>query len=306
MGIIKRVFLFGIVNILILITISIFISILQTLLGFDIESGTVGLLVFALMFGMGGAFISLWMSKFMAKKWMGVQVIDKNTSNPRLQKLLNKVAEISKDAGLPVTPELGVYQSHDMNAFATGPSKKNSLVAVSSAVLEKMNDSELEGLLGHEVAHIANGDMVTMTLLQGIVNTLVIFFARIIAHIITSQLDEEASIWTYMGIVILLQIVLGFFGIIIVNTFSRHREYRADYGSSKLVGSQKMILALKALANEAPTLATEGGRWRQRQSKDNAFKSLQISSPQKKAFWHFAFATHPSLESRIARLERVG
>ena len=191
-------------------------------------------------------------------------------------------------------PEVGIYHSPELNAFATGPSKKHSLVAVSSGLLENMNRSEVEGVLGHEITHVTNGDMVTMTLIQGIVNAFALFLSRIIAYVISMAVSrDENSVagpsMLYIGLSILFDIVFTILGTIVVAAFSRWREYRADKGGARLAGKNNMIAALKRLGgseiqdNRAPSLAT-----------------LKISHP---AGLLALFASHPSIEKRIARLE---
>lgn len=182
----KRVFLFIAVNFLVLITISFILNILNIrpyLRANHLDYGS--LLVFCLIWGMGGAFISLALSRVMAKWMLGVTLIDLNTASAQEHQLLSIVQNLAKRAGLPEMPEVGIYNSPEVNAFATGPSKSRSLVAVSSGLLRRMTPQEIEGVLGHEIAHIQNGDMVTMTLLQGVINAFVMFFARIIAFAIT-------------------------------------------------------------------------------------------------------------------------
>ena len=190
----KRVILFSIVNILVFITLSISFSFAAYYFGFD-PSGIQGLLGFYVLIGMGGSIISLMMSKWTAKKFMGVKVIDPKTTNQEERWLIDRVYEYSRKAKLPVMPEVGFYNSPEVNAFATGPSKKNSLVAVSAGLMQNMNKDEVEGVLAHEVAHIANGDMVTMALVQGVVNAFVMFFARVAAFALQNAMrsDDDES-----------------------------------------------------------------------------------------------------------------
>ncbi len=202
-------------------------------------------------------------------------------------------------------PEVGIFESSDVNAFATGPSKNNSLVAVSSGLLQRMNREEVEGVLGHEVAHIANGDMVTMTLLQGVINAFVMFFARIIAFAISNALrsnndngekSEGLGTFAHMMVVMVLEIVFGILGSLVVASFSRFREFRADAGGSRLAGKDKMIAALKALKTvvEMPQRA-------EAPQANNAIKCLQISS---RGSFIQLFSTHPSLDARISALQK--
>lgn len=292
----KRIFLFIAVNALVMVTISILLNVLGvgpyiTQYGLDYGS----LMAFCLVWGMGGAFISLMLSRVMAKWMMGVQIIDTGTHDPTLQALVQKVHTLSRSAGIRVMPQVGIYNSPDVNAFATGPSKNRSLVAVSTGLLHRMNDDQVEGVLGHEVAHIANGDMVTMTLLQGVVNAFVMFLARVIAFAIANsgRREGESSSGTNPFVVIALEMVLMLFGAIVIAWFSRYREYRADAGGARLAGRDKMTNALKGLQRVYhPELSEQAAP---------AFQSMQISG--KTSGIMALFASHPPLEERIARLE---
>lgn len=285
----KRIFLFAIVNILVVLTLSITAQIIMGYLGIDIQ-GFTGLLFLYGMIGMGGALFSLMISKFMAKKMMGVQVIDAKVADPNLRRLVELVHELSRRAGLKKMPEVGFYQSDEVNAFATGPSKNNSLVAVSTGLLNRMNEDQVEGVLAHEVAHIANGDMVTMTLLQGVINTVVLLLARLISSVISSQLDERARGMADFALFMVLQIILGILGSMVVSAFSRHREFRADAGSAKISSREKMISALRALSGTETAIDDE----------HKAFASMKISGHRMMKL----FASHPPIEERIAALER--
>ena len=193
----KRIGLFLLTNVLVMVTISIAWSIISSVFGFNLGAvgGLGGLMVFCLLWGMGGAFISLFISKFMAKSAYGVKIIDQNTSDSTEREILNMVRNCSERAGLKKMPEVGIYESDVINAFATGPSKSNSLVAVSTGLLNSMNRDEVEGVIGHEVAHIANGDMVTMTLIQGVVNAFAMFISRILARIISSNVEKSVALF---------------------------------------------------------------------------------------------------------------
>lgn len=291
----KRIALFIGTNLLVVLTLSIIIRVL----GLDrfITEGGVdyrALAVFCLIWGFGGAFISLAISRIVAKFAMGVKVIDPR--NPgQFGDLVDMVHRLSQKAGLTTMPEVGIYQSPEINAFATGPTRSRALVAVSTGLLQRMNRSEMEGVIGHEVAHVANGDMVTMTLIQGVVNAFVMFLARAIAIAISQagRRDGESSTHMNYMIVFLLEIVLGFFGMMVVAWFSRYREFRADAGGARVAGKEKMIGALAALnrfygvnsqMEDKPSVAT-----------------LKISG-KKSGFMHL-FSTHPPLEERIARLQ---
>lgn len=299
MAFFKRIFLFIAVNILIMVTISIVLNLLGiqpylTASGIDYGS----LLAFCLVWGMGGAFISLALSRVMAKWMMGVEVIDPDTRSSTERELLSIVYSLAKGAGLPKMPQVGIYNSPEVNAFATGPTKSRALVAVSAGLLQRMNKPEIEGVLGHEIAHIANGDMVTMTLIQGVVNAFAMFLARVVAYAVSmamrgdNERDEGPSRLVYSLLVFLFDIIFTILGSMIVAYFSRIREFRADRGGAQFAGRDKMIQALEALQhstelidNRQPQLAT-----------------LKISGKGR----NFAalFSTHPPLEVRIERLKQ--
>ncbi len=292
----KRVVLFLLLNVAIIFTISILLSIFNirpylTQRGVDYGA----LLTFCLIWGFVGAFISLAMSRLMAKWMMGVEVIDPDTTNPQEQMLLTLVRKLIKRAGLPKMPEVGIYESPEVNAFATGPSRSRALVAVSSGLLSRMNITQIEGVVGHEISHISNGDMVTMTLLQGVVNAFVMFFARVCALVLTRvgrQRESSSSPLVYIGLVFLFQILFMILGAIIIAAFSRFREYRADAGGARLAGREAMIEALVGLKSlekiEDP------------RAQQTSFQAFKISN--RHAFLHL-FASHPKIEERIARLK---
>ena len=287
----KRILLFVATNLAVMITLSIVLSLLG-FTGYLTPDGLnySALMAFCLVWGMGGAFISLLMSRFLAKMAMGVQLVDGRTGQAELDWLHQTVEHLAHKAGLPM-PEVGVYDSPEVNAFATGPSKRSSLVAVSSGLLRSMRHEEIEGVLAHEVAHIQNGDMVTMTLIQGVVNAFVMFFARIIANIVRQMVDERISHLVFFVVTIVLDIALGILGMMVVAWFSRAREFRADAGGAALSTRSNMIGALQRLMANAnlvddsqPQLATmkiNGGK---------GFMSL--------------ISTHPPLPERIAALQR--
>ena len=283
------------INFLIITSASIVASLVMAYFG--IQGDLPFYLIVYSIFGFGGAFFSLAISKWSAKKWMGVQVIDPDRSSGEAKELVEMVYEMARAARLPKMPEVGVYESQDMNAFATGPRKSNSLVAVSSGLLARTNKEELRGVLGHEVAHIANGDMVTMTLLMGIINTMVLLAARLVAQMITSQMRNR-SFWVEYMIFMGLQVVFMIFGSIALGFFSRKREYRADAGGARFAGAGSMIRALKALQRSSSPM--KPGEMAPAQK---SYGYLQISSQPKKS-WRALFSTHPPLENRIARLER--
>ena len=247
----KRVFLFLATNLAVMLVLSIVLSVLSSWLGID-RQGMGGLLLMAAVFGFGGSFVSLLISKWVAKRSYGVQIIEQPRSEME-HWLLSTVTRQAQQAGIGM-PEVGIYDSPEMNAFATGASRNNALVAVSSGLLYSMNRDEAEAVLAHEVSHIANGDMVTLTLIQGVVNTFVIFFARLVAGLISNFLrsdDEEEGAGmgglAYMATVFVLEMIFGILASIIVMWFSRQREFRADAGSAKLAGRDKMIAALERL-----------------------------------------------------------
>ena len=290
----KRIFLFMAVNILILVTLSFTLNILGVqpyLNARGIDYGS--LMIFCLVWGMGGAFISLGLSRIMAKWMMGVKVIDPNTTDPSAAALVQTVHNLAQAAGLPKMPQVGYYNSPEINAFATGPTKSRALVAVSAGLLASMDREQLEGVLGHEISHIANGDMVTMTLLQGVINAFVMFLARVIAFFITRSKDgERSSTWMNYLIIIVLEIVLSVFGMIAVAAFSRWREFRADAGSARLAGREKMINALEALRKTTQYADLTGNA---------SMAAMKIAGKPKRFFG--LFSTHPPLEARIERLK---
>ena len=228
----KRIFLFLATNLAVVVTLSIVMS----LLGVGRYVGPAGLdiralAIFCFVWGMGGAFISLQLSRWMAKRMVGLHLIDGRTGRQELDWLYNTVERLTRQANLPM-PEVGIYESAEVNAFATGPSKNRSLVAVSTGLLRSMRPNEVEGVLAHEVAHIGNGDMVTMTLLQGVINAFVMFLARVIASVVARSSDGRTNNGMYFLIVIVLQIALGILGSLVTAWFSRHREFRADAGGA--------------------------------------------------------------------------
>lgn len=291
----KRIGLFLIVNILVMITVSTLLAVFKVGSGNSLAS----LAVFCLVWGMAGSLISLMLSRIMAKKMMGVQIIDPTKARNDLQmKLISKVHTLSRRAGLTVMPEVGIYDSPEINAFATGPTKNRSLVAVSSGLVQHFDDEELEGVLAHEVAHIANGDMVTMTLLQGIINAFVMFLSRIIARGISdsmSRSDDNRSGGggaLYFVMVFVLEIVLMIFGSMVICAFSRHREYRADAGGAKLTSKGTMTKSLQKLSR-----VVNGGF---DVSGGEQVAAMKINSQIKIAH---LFSTHPSLPDRIKALQ---
>ncbi len=292
----KRIFLFALTNILVMVSVSLVLGVLGignylTASGINYSA----LMVFCLVWGFVGSGISLLLSKFMAKTMMGVEIVDDRGA---YGDLVRKVHQMARQAGIEKMPEVGVYQSPEVNAFATGPSKNNALVAVSTGLLQQMNSDEVEGVLAHEVAHVANGDMVTMALIQGVVNAFVMFFARIAAFALQNVLsgdrddDRPASTgWAYHLSVMVFEIIFSFLGMFVVAYFSRLREFRADKGGAQYAGKYKMVSALKRLQQKIDLV----------DDSQDAVKTLKISS--KKGLMNF-LSTHPSLEDRINALER--
>jgi heat shock protein HtpX len=289
----KRIVLFAITNILVMLTISIVMQLLGLRYGISQYGINYGqLMVFCLVWGVAGSLISLALSRVMAKQMMGVQVILPDTRDPHERALLDTVYGLARGAGLPAMPEVGYYDSPEVNAFATGPTKSRALVAVSSGLLQSMRNDEVQGVLGHEITHVANGDMVTMTLLQGVVNAFVLFFARVIAFAVSQGVREESRWMVQFAVIIVLQILLGMLGMIVVSAFSRWREFRADRGGATLAGREKMIAALERLRRTTELVDT-------RQEALAAFKIA--GSPSRFAM---LFASHPPLEERITRLQQ--
>jgi heat shock protein HtpX len=298
----KRIFLFVAVNFFVLITISIIIKLLglgnyMTQAGIDYR----GLMAFCLVWGMAGSFISLMLSKVMAKFAMGVQIIDPERPG-QFSTLVRRTHELSRIAGLTKMPEVGVFENPSPNAFATGPSKRNSLVAVSTGLLNHMDQAQIDAVIAHEIAHIKNGDMVTMTLIQGVMNAFVMFFARVIAFGLSQVMrgndrdSESSSAGMNYLVVFLLEMVLGLLSMFVICWFSRKREFRADAGSAKIMGSTApMISALKALASAYD-------RNHQVDARQESLAAFQISG--KSGGLMSLLATHPPLEVRIAALER--
>lgn len=286
-----RIFLFLATNIAIMVVISIVFSLLGlsgTLDANGIDLDLNALLVMSGIIGMSGSFISLAMSKWSAKKGMGVQVIER-PQNRTEQWLFDVVARQAKVAGIDM-PEVGIFQTPDPNAFATGMTKNSSLVAVSTGLLESMSADEVEAVVGHEISHVANGDMVTMALMQGVVNTFVYFFASIIGHIVDRVIfkTEEGHGMGYYIIQLIAQIALSFLATMLVMWFSRYREFKADAGGANLAGREKMIAALRALQ-----------RTHEPQTLPDQFAALAINGGAVQKL----FMSHPPLEERIAALQ---
>lgn len=286
----KRVVLFLATNIAILLVLSIAMRVLGlepylTETGLNLTS----LLIMAAVMGFGGAFISLAISKWMAKKTMGVRVIETPSNSSELW-LVDTVRKYAADAGIGM-PEVGIYEAPDVNAFATGMTRNTSLVAVSSGLLQQMKRNEAEAVLGHEIAHIANGDMVTLTLIQGVVNTFVIFLSRVIGHTVDRVVfkNERGHGPAFWITTIVAQLVLGILASIIVMWFSRQREFRADRGGASLAGGPNMIAALQRLGSLHP------------QPLPDKMAAFGIAGGGAHGLKRL-FMTHPPLEERIAAL----
>ncbi|MCK0471832.1 protease HtpX [Halalkalibacter sp. APA_J-10(15)] len=301
----KRVLLFIITNILVMTTIVIVWSLITRYTGisgsFEDGSGGLGidygsLMVFSILVGFTGAFISLAMSRFVAKKMMRVKVLDPDGSLTAQERaVVEKVHRLSRAAGLVHMPEVGIYQSPEVNAFATGPSKKRSLVAVSSGLLNVMDDDAVEGVIAHEVAHVVNGDMVTMTLLQGVINTFVVFFSRIAAILVSRLVRSELQWIVRFAAIIIFQILFSILGSLVVNAYSRYREYHADQGGADLAGRDKMAHALRSLQQHIERANVND------HTDDSAVQTMKISG---KGNVMKLFSSHPDLNDRIARLEQ--
>ena len=290
----KRIFLFLTVNILIVLTLSLVLNMLgvKPYLSAAGVMNYSSLMTFCLVWGFGGAFISLALSRIIAKWSMGVKLINESTPDSNLRDLYFEVESISKKAGIPM-PEVGIYESEEINAFATGPTQSRSLVAVSTGLIHKMNKSQLRGVLAHEVAHISNGDMVTMTLLQGVVNAFVMFIARVIGFFVSQSVEEEKRSWVQFLVVFVCEIVLGILGMLVVAAFSRAREFRADKGGANYSSKNDMISALKKLKETIEI---------QEENPHTSLATLKIS--QKPNSFLSLFSTHPNLDERIAILNQ--
>ncbi|HLB52349.1 MAG TPA: protease HtpX [Chlamydiales bacterium] len=304
MAIAKRIFLFLAMNLLVVLMVTLVLDLLHvkpylTAYGLNLRS----LAIFCLIWGMSGALISLALSRIMAKWMMRVELIDPMTKDPELKNLVEIVKRLCRLADVPL-PQIGVYRSNEVNAFATGPTKNRALIAVSTGLLNRMREPEIEGVIGHEISHIANGDMVTMTLLQGVVNAFVMFLARALAYVVSgfgrgrsNESSSGGSYMSYMLFVYLFEVIFMILGSLIIAAYSRFREFRADRGGAHLASKGSMIAALRALQafQEAKDPRTE----------KPALAAFKISHSGKKGLLSL-FASHPPLEERIARLEKTG
>lgn len=289
-----RIMLFLGTNIAVILVLSVVASLLGVGSTFNEQGGLDmrALLIFCAIFGMGGSFISLALSKTMAKMTTRAKVIEQ-PGNSAEAWLLSTVQRQARQAGIGM-PEVAIYDSPDVNAFATGMNRNKALVAVSTGLLRGMNQDEIEAVLGHEVSHVANGDMVTLTLIQGVVNTFVMFAARVVGYVIDKAVfkSERAGGPGYFISVIVLQIVFGILASAIVAWFSRHREFRADAGGASLAGRRKMIAALERLKNRQPV----PGELPEQLSAFGVAPGFGAGLKR-------MFSTHPPLDVRIAALK---
>ena len=289
----KRVMLFVATNLAVMALLGIVLSVLQGVFGVTLgNTGT--LLVFAAVFGFGGSFISLLISKWMAKRTTGAQVIEQ-PRNDAERWLVDTVRRQAENSGIKM-PEVAIYDAPEINAFATGPSRNNSLVAVSTGLLRAMDRSEAEAVLAHEVSHVANGDMVTMALIQGVLNTFVIVLARVVGRVVDGYISgnrEGGPGFGYYVIVFVLDMVFGLFASMIAMWFSRRREFRADAGGASLAGRDKMVAALQRLAQNhgQNTLPKQIAAFGISGAVAHGMKRLLMS--------------HPPLEERIAALRAM-
>ena len=290
----KRILLFLVTNLAIMLVLSLVVNLLGLNRFLSAKGLDLGmLLAFAAVLGFGGSFISLFMSKTIAKWSTGARVIEQPQS-PGEQWLVDTVAKLAHKANIAM-PEVAIYDG-EPNAFATGPSRSNSLVAVSTGLLQSMSEQEVEAVLAHEVAHVANGDMVTLTLIQGVVNTFVFFLARVVGYLVDSLLNRSSNEESsggfgigYLVTVFACEIVFGILASLVVMYFSRQREYRADAGAAHFLGGpQPMIAALRRLGG----INTAG-----------LPQNMASSGIAGGRSWASLFATHPSMEERIAALQ---
>lgn len=294
----KRVVLFLALNFLIVMSMSIILAIFGVqpyLQQYGLDYGS--LAVFCLIYGSSASMISLFFSRAIAKSNYGVQLIDERTNDRRLRELVGIVYDLSRQVGIEKMPEVGVYPSGDINAFATGFSKNRALVAVSTGLLNYMDRDEIEGVLGHEISHVANGDMVTMALLQGVVNAFTMFLSRVIAFALTRPRNSEENNrpgMTYYLITWVLDFVFMTLGSILVAAYSRHREFRADAGGAKLAGPRKMQYALEKLKSQFEQIRPVAG----------SASTLMISN-KPIGLVERLFSSHPPLDERIRRVAEM-
>ena len=288
MAFLKRIGIFLITNLLVMLVLGFVVSIL----GLKFQE-TWGLLIICAIFGMGGSVISLFLSKPLVKASYKVQIVKPGVTHPKIAYLVSAVEAMAAERNLK-TPEIGIYNSKDANAFATGASQNSALIAFSSALIDRLSEDELAAVAGHEMSHISNGDMVTMTLLMGVVNTFVMFFARILTVIIDNALRDDRGgglgYFGYMLVIMVLQNILMLLANIPIAAYSRWREFKADAGSANLVGAAPMIEALKKIAvGYVPEKRTD------------SYALAKINNRKRMSL----FATHPPIEARIQRLQEL-
>jgi len=288
MAFLKRIGIFLITNLLVMLVLGFVVSIL----GLKFQE-TWGLLIICAIFGMGGSVISLFLSKPLVKASYKVQIVKPGVTHPKIAYLVSAVEAMAAERNLK-TPEIGIYNSKDANAFATGASQNSALIAFSSALIDRLSEDELAAVAGHEMSHISNGDMVTMTLLMGVVNTFVMFFARILTVIIDNALRDDRGgglgYFGYMLVIMVLQNILMLLANIPIAAYSRWREFKADAGSANLVGAAPMIEALKKIAVAyVPEKRTD------------SYALAKINNRKRMSL----FATHPPIEVRIQRLQEL-
>ena len=302
----KRFGYFILTGILVSVTVSLVVSVVTHFLHINLYgAGYAGLFILFLIYGMVGSFVSLQLSRWMAKRMYGIELIEPTTTIPSQRKLVDTVYRLARNAGMDTMPEVGFYDSYDVNAFATGPSKSRSLVAVSSGLLATMDDGEIEGVLAHEITHVVNGDMVTLALIQGIISAFAMFLSYIITTAIMNAFrgkdDDRRGFGDFMLRQLIYQMVSVVFmllGSIVVNYFSRAREFRADAGGARYASQDKMtsaLLKLQRIHSLPPSPLKESGP-----ANDN-LATFKISG--KSSGISRLFMTHPPLEERIAALQ---
>ena len=296
----KTIWLWFLMNAAVILVITVVFAILENVFWLRLDlygQNYVSIWIYAAIVWFTGSFFSLLISKWMAKRAYNMTFLtEENESNLNSKErvVYNTVVALARQNGIK-TPEIAIYEDSEPNAFATWPSKNNSLVAVSTGLLDAMDENAIEWVVGHEMAHVINWDMVTMTLLQWVLNTFVVFFARVISNIIDNATDWKLGVIGYYAVNILLQILFGILASLISSKFSRYREYKADAGSAKFVWKEKMIAWLQALKAMKNIVHTKD--WEE-------LAAMKISS--KKWFWILAlFSTHPDLEDRIRALEEL-
>jgi heat shock protein HtpX len=292
----KRIIMFVVTNLLIMATISIVLLVISVLFGvsFAIGGQTMqwgALMIYSLVVGFTGSLLSLAFSRVIAKSLMGVKILRPGEMlDAREAKVVNDVHQLCRQAGLKEMPEVGIYKSDEVNAFATGPTKNRSLVALSSGLLDRMDERSIEAVIAHEVAHIVNGDMVTMTLLQGLINTFVVFLSRAVAFVLSRLVRPQLSVVVYWVVAIVSQIFFSILGALVVMAYSRQREFKADAGAAGWVGKAQMAHALRSLQSTHGLI-------------DDSHKSLSTLKINGKSGIAYLFSSHPPLEERIRRLE---